>query len=119
MTLAYVDTATALIVVLLMVSLLITILTQMTSELLAWRGTSLRWALIQLVKTIEPSASDHAEALIDDVLRHPLVSDSVIARFHPAGGVTGRWARAKAIRLEEFVGVLDLLNSVPEPAKLD
>ncbi|HSL21866.1 MAG TPA: hypothetical protein VK886_10050 [Vicinamibacterales bacterium] len=55
MTLAYVDTAIALIVVL--------ILTQITSELLAWRGTSLRWALIQLVKTIEPQAGAHTEAL--------------------------------------------------------
>ncbi len=118
MTLAYLDTAIALIVVLLTVSLLITILTQITSGLLAWRGTSLRWALIQLVRTIEPDAAQHTEDIIDKVLRHPLVSDSVFARFGHARGLTGRWARATAIRLEEFAGVLDLMSSVPEPGNL-
>ncbi len=118
MTLAYLDTAVALIVVLLTVSLLITILTQIASGLLAWRGTSLRWALIQLVRTIQPGAAEHADDIIDTVLRHPLVSDSVFARFRPLPGLTGRWARASAIRLEEFAGVLDLMSSLPEPANL-
>jgi hypothetical protein len=54
--LTYLDTAIGLAVILLGISLLITILTQMTSALVSYRRSNLRWGLETLFEQIDPTA---------------------------------------------------------------
>lgn len=76
MTLQHVDSAIAFAVVMLGASLLITVMTQAVSTLLNLRGKELRRALRDLVGTVLPNQFDQVEKLTDEILQHPLVSDS-------------------------------------------
>jgi hypothetical protein len=54
MILEYLDTIIAFVVILLGVSLLITILNQMISALLGYRGTNLLWGIQTVLSSMEP-----------------------------------------------------------------
>jgi hypothetical protein len=118
--LTYLDTAIGLAVILLGISLLITILTQMASALLSYRGSNLRWGLETLFEQIDPTAlptlKANARRLAEKVLTHSLISDSVMA-----GLETSTWTRrfklASAIRPEELVSILKQIGD--DPARYD
>jgi hypothetical protein len=77
-TLEHLDVLIAFAVVMLGVSLLITVLTQMIGSLLGLRGHNLRRALVDLIGTAHPTLSEHASDIARRVLQHPLVSDSAV-----------------------------------------
>src|SRR5438045_3529429 len=106
--LEHLDMAIGFVVVMLAVSLLITVFVQTASALLGLRGTNLRWGIEQLMRTMYPELGPHAVSVADQVLQHPLISDSTLSRFTGVLSVPiiGRWIRrlhyAKAIRLQEL-----------------
>jgi hypothetical protein len=106
--LRYLDSAIAFVVVMLGVSLLITVVTQMISALCASRGRNLKWGLTTLFETIAPETAANAEAVVERVLRHPLISDSTFSRFR-ALPLVGGWKLASAIRKDELIAVLQNL----------
>src|SRR5437899_2554948 len=83
--LAYLDTLIGFAVVMLGSSLLITILNQLISTLLAHRGANLGWGLGVLFQQINPGArglpliTAHADLLAETVLSHALASDSIFS----------------------------------------
>jgi hypothetical protein len=105
--LQYLDTIIAFAVIMLGVSLLITILNQMISALLGYRGTNLLWGIKTLLGTIEPNLSTKAEVIATEVLRKPIISDSIFSKFAKDGSVLGwvtkRWKLASAITPQELV----------------
>jgi hypothetical protein len=126
--LAYLDTLIGFAVVMLGASLLVTILTQMISALLSHRGANLRWGLENLFKHIpnSPLMNDAATAkkLANDVLTHPLISDSIFS-LKPQW-LADRIRLATAIRPDELVAILrDLATKAPYnanpglPAEID
>ncbi len=78
--LAYLDTLIGFGVVMLVISLLITILTQIVSALVNHRGCNLLWGLKTLFVNIDPShypvLTAKAGAVAESVLTHCLISDS-------------------------------------------
>jgi hypothetical protein len=107
------DTVIAFSVVMLGVSLLITVLVQMMGTLFGLRGTNLRWGLIQLISTVHPQFAGEAENVVNQVLRHPIISDSTMSRFgHLLNHlpIINRWTLASTIRIDEFVGILGKLG---------
>ena len=106
MILEYLDTIIAFIIILLGVSLLITILNQMISTLLGYRGTNLLWGIRTLLSTIEPKLTESAEQLVRNVLTKPILSDSIFSKLKDdslLGKLTKRWRLATAISPEELV----------------
>lgn len=117
MMLQYFDTIIAFVVILLGVSLLITILTQMISALLGYRGTNLLWGIQTLLSTIEPDLAKEdpsnpklpteAKKIATEVLRKPVISDSLFSKFAEDSSVLGwltkRWKLASAITPQELV----------------
>jgi hypothetical protein len=115
--LQYLDTIIAFVVILLGVSLLITILNQMISALLGYRGTNLLWGIQKLLSTIAPDLSKkdssnsklptQAEKIATEVLRKPVISDSLFSKFAKDSSVLGwltkRWKLATAITPQELV----------------
>ncbi len=83
MTLQHLDTVIAFAVMMLGVSLLITVATQIAVSLLGLRGTNLRRSLVDLFETAcaDREAKRHAKEIARRVLHHPLISDSVFSRF--------------------------------------
>jgi hypothetical protein len=109
MILAHLDLLIAYAAVMLGVSLVITVLTQMVSAALGLRGTNLLWGMRTLLKTIDPQLEAYAESL----LTHPFISDSLVSKFcgrmkgKPlAGALARRWTLASAIRTGELVSML-------------
>jgi hypothetical protein len=119
------DTLIAFAVVMLGVSLLITILTQMVSAALGLRGSSLLWGLETLFQELAPdleAAGIRPGDLAKEVLQSHLISDSTFSRVEKmkiigpfvgflmklplVGWLIGRWRYASAIRLEELVRML-------------
>jgi len=105
--LQYLDTIIAFVVILLGVSLLITILTQTISALMGYRGTNLLWGIRTLLSNIEPGLVDKAEEIATEVLRTPIISDSLFSKFARdlplLGSLTKRWKLASAITPQELV----------------
>jgi len=119
------DTLIAFAVVMLGVSLMITILTQIIATFLALRGSNLLWGIKTLIGELAPGL-DHTglspEALAKEILQHPLISDSsfsqvgrmwlvgaavnFLSNHRPSSWVIGRWRYATAIRPEELVRML-------------
>jgi hypothetical protein len=95
------DTVMAFAAVMLGVSILVTVFTQMINAVLGLRGRSLLWGLETLLKTADPNFKEHARAIADKILRHPLLS-------HTAK------RRATAIRKEELVPLLEEVVSQEE-----
>ena len=110
MTLEHLETLIAFAVVMLGVSLLITVFTQMVSALFGLRGTNLLWGLKTLFATVDKQLVDQAEA----VLRRPLISDSVFSRWKDVpviGKLISRWTLASAIRPDELTRTLSHLSA--------
>ncbi|MCC7175846.1 MAG: hypothetical protein IT159_11680 [Bryobacterales bacterium] len=107
MTLGHLEALIAFAAVMLGVSLVVTILNQMTAAFLGLRGTNLLWGLKTLLGTLDEDLKLHAEGVAREVLTHPLVSDSTLSRF--SGRLTRRWRLASAVRLEEFLSVLNVV----------
>jgi hypothetical protein len=101
MMLQYLDTIIAFAVLILGVSLLITILNQMISALIGYRGTNLLWGIRTVLSTIEPKLADSAEAIAAQILRKPIISDSIFSKFK--GRLPERWNLATAITAQELV----------------
>ncbi|HYR57711.1 MAG TPA: hypothetical protein VEO95_03735, partial [Chthoniobacteraceae bacterium] len=70
------DTLIAFAVVMSILSLLVTIITQMISSALALRGTNLANALALTFQTVDPKIGEQAHALAEHILTDPLLSDS-------------------------------------------
>ena len=119
------DTLIAFAVVMLGVSLLITMLTQMVSTALGLRGTNLLWGLETLFQQLAPTleqAGIRPGDLAQEVLQSQLISDSMFSRVEKmkiigpfigfltklplARWLIGRWRYASAIRLEELIRML-------------
>jgi hypothetical protein len=117
--LRYLDSAIAFAVVMLGASLTITVVTQTISALLASRGRNLKWGLTTLIETLAPGAKANAGAIVERVLRHPLISDSTFARFKSIPVVSG-WKLASAIRKDEMIAVLqNLYETASDPKCAD
>ena len=103
----YLDTIIAFVVILLGVSLLITILNQMISALLGYRGTNLLWGIRTLLSSIEPGLTQEAEKIATDLLRKPMISHSIFSKLTRDGSLLGwltkRWKLATAITPQELV----------------
>lgn len=116
------DTLIAFAVVMLGVSLLITILTQIVSTALGLRGTNLLWGLETLFQELAPGlekAGLQPGGLAREILQDPLISDSsfsrvekmkfvgplvgYLARNRLTGWAIDRWRFATAIRTDELV----------------
>jgi hypothetical protein len=122
--LAYLDTVIGFAVVMLVISLLITILTQVVSALLNHRGSNLLWGIKTLFARFDPKGYQHlsesAEAVARQVLTHPLISDSWfsgnrlarwLGKFPPLGALFARFQLAAAIRANELMDILQHLAS--------
>src|SRR5690349_8981208 len=96
------DTVIGFVVVMSLVSLMITILTQMVSSLLGLRGKNLADALEAMIHKIDPKIGEQAKALIDQVLTRPVISDSMLSmrKNWPIA-----WKRATAIRPDELIQI--------------
>jgi hypothetical protein len=118
MTLQNLDTAISFAVIMLGVSLLMTVVTQMVTTLLGLRGTNLKRGLVDLLKTVHPELEAYAENIAQKVLEHPLLSDSVFARL---GSMPGKnpfiswWRLSSAVRIEELLGILEKLSEGQTP----
>ena len=73
MTLEYVDTILAFIVVMLLLSLLITVLVQLVVSFLNLRGGSLLWGVEQILKAC-PELEDHTKGIAEKILKHRSIS---------------------------------------------
>ena len=119
------DTLIAFAVVMLGVSLIITILTQIISTFLGLRGSNLLWGIQTLFERLAPgldAAGLQPEALAKEILQHELISDSsfsqagdmwligplvaFLSKVWPTSRLIPRWRYATAIRLEELVRAL-------------
>jgi len=130
------DTLIAFAVVMLAVSLIITIFTQIISTVLGLRGSNLLWGIETLLKELAPglSTEDNPDAprkVAEYVLTHPLISDSMFARIEDVwligpvvkvlmqvpliGWVIMRWRCATAIGPDELARMLDRLAAA-DPA---
>ncbi len=121
-------------VVMAMVSLLITILTQMVSAALGLRGKYLADALEAMIHKIDPTISEQVDELGKDlalgnklarwVLTHPVLSDSLLLtrpriwdKFPPLAWLRERWKIASAVRTDELFQVLqDIAGTSPDKA---
>lgn len=113
MTLEHLDTIISFVVILTGVSLLVTTLTQTVSALLGLRGSNLRWGITTLLQELDPNLADHAVAITQAVLHHPLISDSTLSsRFD---GLFSRWKLASAVRKDELIEILHKLAQPPAP----
>ncbi|MGA2326639.1 MAG: hypothetical protein ABSH05_10175 [Bryobacteraceae bacterium] len=110
MTLEHLETLIAFAVVMLGVSLLITVFTQMISALLGLRGTNLLWGLKTLFANFDQRLVDQAEV----VLRRPLISDSIFSKLKDVpviGKLIGRWTLASALRPDELARSLSHISA--------
>jgi hypothetical protein len=107
MALEHLDSIIAFATVMLGVSLLITVLTQMASALLGLRGTNLRWGITQLIKTICPDNERLADKISESALRHPLISTSTLSKLESKNWMVQRWQLASHISTGELVGILE------------
>ena len=94
-------------------SLVITILTQMISAVFSHRGANLRWGLATMFKNLPdcPRLKANAAKIANDVLTHPLISDSIFS-LKPEW-LADRIRLAKAIHPDELVAILKDLATKP------
>jgi hypothetical protein len=106
MTLQYLDTIIAFVVVLLGLSLLITTLNQMISTLFGYRGTNLLWGVEKVLSTLDPTLAGKAKEMAHTILTEPIISDSLFSRFKDVPmlkSITSRWRIASAISAQDLV----------------
>jgi hypothetical protein len=116
--LAYLDTLIGFAVIMLGSSLLITIATQIISALLSHRGANLRWGLTTLFQHLphSPNINSSAPELANDVLTHPLISDSIFSAHCPLpipDWFLDRFRLATAIHPAELIAILKDLATRP------
>ncbi|HRZ99920.1 MAG TPA: hypothetical protein P5055_04205 [Candidatus Paceibacterota bacterium] len=118
------DTLIAFATIMLGVSLLITVFTQIISSILGLRGTNLRWGVQKLLETavsvptnkaknpaLESEIQKQWRTVVDRILHHPLISDSTFSKFGggtPFRGWIERVKLAHGIRKEELLNLLDV-----------
>lgn len=103
--LQYLDTLIAFAVIMLGISLLITILTQLVSAVLRLRGRNLVAGLKLLLEHADDGLKQHAKTIAESVLKHSLISDSLL-----------KSRLATTIRKEEMKRVVNLLANPNAPA---
>ena len=112
--LAYLDTIIAFSVVMLGLSLMITLLNQMISAFLGYRGSNLRWGIETMLTTLDPNLGAQARNIANQILTNPIVSDSIFAKFNVKlpliGKLLQRWKLASAIGPDALVRTLTQLN---------
>src|ERR1017187_5576235 len=120
------DTLIGFAVVMSVVSLLITIITQMISSALGLRGKNLADALQAMVQKIDPQNDPQAaERLIHRILTHPVISDSTLSmskqfwdRVPLLSWLRRRWKTTSAIRSDELLEILkDLAGVTPSQVR--
>jgi hypothetical protein len=130
--LVYLDTLIGFSVVMLLISLLITILTQLVSALVNHRGSNLRWGLKTLFENIDPDLfprlTANANRLAHEVLKHSLISDSWFSGLKGVRWlldvpivktVLGRMQLASTVRPIELTNILrQLAASSAQPGLL-
>jgi hypothetical protein len=104
------DTFIAFVVVILAVSLIITLLNQAVVAIASLRGLHLRSGIEVLLEQVAPEASAHVRDISNQLLCHPLITDSTFHRFERFK----LWQLATAIRLDEFKDILRRIGSTKE-----
>src|SRR6266404_6715764 len=115
------DTLIGFAVVMSVVCLLITIITQMISSALGLRGKNLADALATMIQQIDPQIDQKVRAqLIEHVLTNPVISDSILSmreKFWDSvpllSWLRKRWKRTSAIRPDELLEMLKDMAGVP------
>ena len=120
--LGYLDTLIGFAVVMLLISLLITILTQIVSALVNHRGSNLKWGLKTLFANIDakrlPNLTANADKVAEAVLTHCLISDSwfsgnkvaqKLAAIPPLDKLFRRFRLATAVRPGKLTAILQHL----------
>src|SRR5688572_21341750 len=107
MALEHIDVILSFVLIIAGVSLIITALNQAISALLGLRGSHLRWGLETLLSNIDPSLKDQARKISEEILKHPMISDSTFSGF--SSRLTNRWRLATAIDKDELTGIIKLL----------
>jgi hypothetical protein len=122
------DTFIGFVVVMSVVSLLITIITQMVSSLLGLRGKNLSDALQAMIHKIAPTITQRSDGLATQlanrILTHPVISDSILSmkpnfldRIRILAWLRRKWRVASAIRPDELFAILqDLACASPDAA---
>src|SRR5262245_44023861 len=106
----HLDTLISFVVIISGLSVVVTTLTQMVSAALGLRGSNLRWGLKTLIEQLDPGLKEHATTLAEQVLHHPLVSDSSFSGFRTR--LFARWKLASTIRKDELLEILHRLATV-------
>ena len=83
----------------------------MASTFVSLRGSNLRWGLKTLLANADPGLARHAEEIAEQVLHHPLISDSAFSAVLPR--LLTRWRLGTAIRKDEFLEILRTLAASP------
>ena len=99
--LQWLDTLIGLVVILLAVSLIVMILTQIIVALLNLRGFNLKNGLEILLKNTGTDISAYSEKISSAVLSHPLISDK--------WKNSGRWSLATTISQTELINILGII----------
>ncbi len=107
MTLEHLDVIISFVAIITGVSLLVTTLTQMASALFNLRGTNLRWGIATLLKQADPSLAVHAKTIAQEILSHPVVSDSMWSDAESS--LADHWQIASTIRKGELIQMLRTL----------
>jgi len=119
------DTLIGFVVVMSVVSLLITIITQIVSSFLGLRGRNLADALEAMIHQIDPQIDGELrEALLTRVLTRPIISDSMLSMSEKfwdkvplLSGLRAVWKQASAIRPDELLAILtDIAGFSPDKA---
>src|SRR5882672_6419258 len=119
------DTLIGFVVVMSVVSLLITIITQMVSSFLGLRGRNLADALEAMIHQIDPQIDRKIrEALLNRVLTRPIISDSMLSMSEKIwdkvpllSALRAGWKQASAIRPDELLAILtDIAGVTPDRA---
>ena len=124
------DTLIGFVVVMSVVSLLITIITQMVSSLLGLRGKHLADALVVMIDKIDPQLDATTRAnLAIGILTRPVISDSMLSMSEKIwdkvpllSWLRSRWKIASAIRPDELLEILkDIsgMTSAQAKARMD
>lgn len=99
-------------------SLAITVLNQLVSNLLGLRGSALKWGLVTLIENLHAKAmtasnvsTTHIDGIVDGILTDPLVTDATT----PFGNLTRLWHRATALTYEEFQRTLQFTTQPVNP----
>jgi hypothetical protein len=112
MTLEHLDTIISFVAIITGVSLIVTTLTQTLSAILGLRGGNLFWGIKTLLVQVDPKLEPHADAIAQQILHHPLISDSTLS--DRTLGLFARWKLASAIRKDELIEIVRMLANPAE-----